>query len=291
MPYMINYKEEASPHLSHTHVYYEMVYVREGEVAMTIQAQEYHVKAGSLVFLNQFDEHSTRLLSDTYKRYYLRIPPTQLRAFHNDVLLRSVFRLRSSSFPYILSTGSEKARFDNYFAMILDAYQRGGPYVDERLDALITLVLTDAQTIRPDMFAPPNALSFLPIQDILDELDQRFAEKFSLTELAHRYHVSPGCLSTHFYEQVGMSPMQYVTQRRLTHARVLLIKTNLTVAKIAALCGYHDVSNFVRRFRQQYHATPLQFRAHERTTTATAMARHISGGPGLDGTDENTSQP
>lgn len=37
MPYMITYKDEASPHLSHTHVYYEMVYVREGEVAMTIQ--------------------------------------------------------------------------------------------------------------------------------------------------------------------------------------------------------------------------------------------------------------
>jgi len=287
MPYIITYKDEASPHLSHTHVYYEMVYVREGQVAMTIQGQEYHVTAGSLVFLNQFDEHSTRLLSDTYKRYYLRIPPTQLQAFHNDVLLKSVFRLRTSTFPYILSTGEAKPRFDNYFAMILDAYQRGGPYTDERLDALVTLVLTDAQTIRPDMFAPPNALSFLPIQNILDELDQRFAEHFSLSELARRYHVSPGCLSAHFHEQVGMSPMQYVTQRRLTHARVLLIKTNLTVAKIAALCGYNDASNFVRRFRQQYHTTPLQFRAHERTTTAAAMTRHISSGPGLDGTDEN----
>ena len=287
MPYIITYKDEASPHLSHTHVYYEMVYVREGQVAMTIQGQEYRVTAGSLVFLNQFDEHSTRLLSDTYKRYYLRIPPTQLQAFHNDVLLKSVFRLRTSTFPYILSTGEAKPRFDNYFAMILDAYQRGGPYTDERLDALVTLVLTDAQTIRPDMFAPPNTLSFLPIQNILDELDQRFAEHFSLSELARRYHVSPGCLSAHFHEQVGMSPMQYVTQRRLTHARVLLIKTNLTVAKIAALCGYNDVSNFVRRFRQQYHTTPLQFRAHERTTTAAAMTRHISSGPGLDGTDEN----
>ena len=287
MPYIVTYKDEASPHLSHTHVYYEMVYVREGEVAMTIQSREYHVTAGSLVFLNQFDEHSTRLLSGTYKRYYLRIPPTQLQAFHNDVLLKSVFRLRTSTFPYILSTGDAKPRFDNYFAMILDAYQRGGPYTDERLDALVTLVLTDAQNIRPDMFAPPNALSFLPIQDILDELDQQFAEQFSLSDLARRYHVSPGCLSSHFHEQVGMSPMQYVTQRRLTHARVLLIKTNLTVAKIAALCGYNDVSNFVRRFRQQYHTTPLQFRAHERTSTVVAMARHISSGPGLDGTDEN----
>ena len=172
--------------------------------------------------------------------------------------------------------------------MILDSYQRGGPYSDERLDALVTLVLTDAQNIRPDMFAPPNALSFLPIQEILDELDQHFAEKFSLDELAHRYHVSPGCLSSHFHEQVGMSPMQYITQRRLTHARVLLIKTNLNVSKIATLCGYNDTSNFVRRFRQQYHVTPLQFRSNERTATATAMARHISSGPGLDNPEKSS---
>lgn len=278
MPFMITYKDEASPHLSHTHVYYEMVYVLEGEVAMTIQGREYYVAAGSLVFLNQFDEHSTRLLSGVYKRYYLRIPPTQTRAFLNDALLLSVFRLRRSNFPYILSTGDEKPRFDNYFAMILDAYRRGGAYVDQRLEALVTLVLTDAQEIRPDMFAPPNTLSFLPIQDILDELDQRFAEDFSLADLAKRFHVSTGCLSSHFHQMVGMSPMQYVTQRRLHHARVLLIKSSLTVAKIAALCGYHDVSNFVRRFRQQYHVTPLQFRAQERGVTNLFMAKHIATG-------------
>lgn len=282
MPFVITYKDEASPHLSHTHVYYEMVYVLEGEVAMTIQGREYHVEAGSLVFLNQFDEHSTRLLSGVYKRYYLRIPPTQTRAFLNDMLLLSVFRLRRSNFPYILSTGAGKPGFDNYFAMMLDSYRRGGPYADERLEALVTLVLTDAQEIRPDMFTPPNTLSFLPIQDILDELDQRFAESFSLSDLAKRFHVSTGCLSSHFRQQVGMSPMQYVTQRRLTHARVLLIKTNLTVAKIAALCGYNDVSNFVRRFGQQYHVTPLQFRAQERGSTNMFLTKHIATGEAME---------
>jgi len=282
MPYIITYKDEASPHKSHTHVYYEMVYVQEGEVAMTIQGREYNVQAGSLVFLNQFDEHSTRLLSDTYKRYYMRIPPTNVMAFHTDVLLLSVFRLRSSTFPYILATGEGKPRFDNYFAMMLDTYRRGGSYADERLEALITLGLTDAQTIRPDMFTPPNSLSFLPIQDILDELDQHFSDKFSLEDLARRFHVSPGCLSSHFRQYVGMSPMQYVTQRRLTHARVLLLKTNLGVAKVASLCGYNDVSNFVRRFRQQYHCTPLQFRTKDHDSMSAVMARHISIGPGLE---------
>lgn len=286
IPFSINYKDTPAGHLNHAHIYYEMLYVYEGEIIMNIQGQDYHVQGGSLVFINQFDEHSTRLVSEVYKRYYLRIPPNHLMAFHNDVLLLSVFRLRSSTFPYILYAGEDKPRFDNYFTMILDTFQSGGPYTDERIEALITLVLTDAQKIRPDMFTPPNALSFLPIQDILDHLDQHFAEKFSLEDLAKRYHVSTGCLSSHFRQYVGMSPMQYVTQRRLTHARILLLKTNLSVGKIASLCGHNDASNFVRRFRQQYHCTPLQFRTQQHDAASKAIASHISTGPGLnDGTD------
>lgn len=283
MPFEIVYTEKAVSHGVHTHVYYEMLYVLEGEVSMTIQQTDYTVKAGSLVFLNQFDSHSTHITQKPYKRYYLLIPPTQLKAFHNDVLLLSVFRLHGDNFPYVLSTGAEKSRFDNYFAMLADAASRGGAYVDERIEALMTLILTDAQALRPDMFIPADELSFLPIQEIMDELDRCFAEKFSLAGLAQRFHVSTGCLSSHFRQHVGMSPMQYVTLRRLTHAKVLLLKTELSVLEIAGLCGYGNVSNFVRRFRQQYGLTPLQFRRQEQSGPSARMVRYISVGPGLEG--------
>ena len=41
--------------------------------------------------------------------------------------------------------------------------------------------------------------------------------------------------------------------------------------EIANQCGFGDVSNFVRRFRQQYHMTPLQFRHHNQETIPTPM--------------------
>lgn len=283
MPFEIVYTEKPVSHHYHTHVYYELLYVLEGEVKMSIHQTDYTVSAGSLVFLNQFDAHGTRLMQEPYKRYYLLIPPTQLKAFHNDVLLMSVFRLHGHNFPYVLPTGAEKPRFDAYFSMLRDTAQRGGAYMDERVEALMTLILTDAQALRPDMFIPANELSFLPIQDILDELDRNFAEKFSLNDLAQRLHVSSGCLYTHFRQHVGMSPMQYITLRRLTHAKVLLLKTELSVMEISMLCGYADVSNFVRRFRRQYNLTPLQFRNREQNGTSARMVKYISVGPGLEG--------
>lgn len=275
MPFEIVYSDRPLSHHIHTHVYYELLYVLEGAVMLTIRGTPYRVEAGSLVFLNQFDEHATRMISGVYRRYYLLIPPTQLKAFHNDVLLLSVFRFHGEKFSYVLPTGADKPRFDTYFALLRDAAKRGGAYMDERIEALMTLILADALALRPDMFLPSREMSFLPMQDILDELDRSFAEKFSLRALAAKFHVSTGCLSAHFRQLVGMSPAQYVTQSRLTHAKVLLLKSELSVLEIAMQCGYGDASNFVRRFRQQFGVTPLQFRRQQRDrpTLPTPLAK------------------
>lgn len=268
MPFEIVFSDRPLTHGSHTHVYYELLYVQDGAVLLSIRGKDYRVEAGSLVFLNQFDEHATRMISDVYRRYYLLIPPTQMRAFHNDARLLSVFRFHGEPFPYVLSVGAEKPRFDTYFSLLWGAAERGGAYMDERIEALMTLVLADALALRPDMFPLSPEASFLPVQQILDELDRSFADKFSLGGLAAKFHVSPGCLSAHFRRHVGMSPMQYVIQSRLAHARVLLLKTELTVLEISSQCGYGDVSNFVRRFRAQFGVTPLQFRQQQRGVQA-----------------------
>ena len=176
------------------------------------------------------------------------------------MLLLSVFRFHGEGFPYVLSVGENKPRFDLYFSLLRDAAARGGDYLDARIESLMTLILADAYAVRPNMFIPGDDASFLPMQNLLTELDRTYAEPFSLQALAARYHVSAGCLSSHFRRQVGMSPMQYVTLSRLNHARTLLRSTDLSVMEITMQCGYTDMSNFIRRFRRQYGMTPLQFR-------------------------------
>ena len=265
MAFEIKYSEEPISHGIHTHTYYELLYVLSGEVIMTVRGREYSCGAGSLVFLNPFDEHASRPTFLPYKRYYLLIPQTQLKAFHNDVLLLSVFRFHGEQFPYVIQAGNYKPRFDQYFQMLTAYQQEGGQYADTRIEALMTLILTDAQALRPDMFTPANQLSFLPIQDIMNDLDASFSGPFSLEELAKKYHVSSGCLSAHFRRAVGLSPMQYVTQSRLARAKLLLMHSEISIAGVAQQCGYPDVSNFVRRFHAQFGCTPLQFRQNQKT--------------------------
>ena len=260
MSFEIKYNELPTPHAMHTHTYYEMLYVLSGSAVITVRNRAFACGPGSLIFLNPFDEHASQPDQLPYKRYYLLFPTTQLQAFHNDVLLLSVFRFHGEQFPYVMQAGAMKERFDQYFSMLMDVQREGGSFADTRMEALMTLILTDAQALRPDLFIPANQLSFLPIQDIMNELDATFCSHFSLGELADKYHVSTGCLSSHFRRAVGISPMQYVTQSRMRRAQQLLLNSELSIAAIAEQCGYPDVSNFVRRFHLQFHQTPLQFR-------------------------------
>ncbi len=95
---------------------------------------------------------------------------------------------------------------------------------------------------------------------MLDRLEQQGGRDFSLEEEARSCHVSPGCLSAHFRRLVGISPMQYVMQLRLGRAKLLLRTTELSIPDVARQCGWGDASNFVRRFREQFHCTPLKYR-------------------------------
>ena len=145
-----------------------------------------------------------------------------------------------------------------------EAAQGSGAFREQRMHALLTLILTHAYELCPEMFAAEDSSMLISIRSILDELDRHFMEELSLMELASRYHVSLGCLTRHFREAVGMSPMQYITRSRLTLAKQLLMDTGKPIAEVAAACGYRDASNFIRRFKAQFGCSPLQFRRANR---------------------------
>ena len=69
------------------------------------------------------------------------------------------------------------------------------------------------------------------------------------------------CYLTHlFKKQVGYSPKQYILLNRLSYAQELLETTQLQVSQVALQCGFGDVNNFIRAFREWFGVSPSQFR-------------------------------
>lgn len=63
-----------------------------------------------------------------------------------------------------------------------------------------------------------------------------------------------------FRETTGIPPHAYAQEERLRRAARLLTLTNLSIAEIAAECGFESPFYFTNRFRRLFHMPPTQYR-------------------------------
>ncbi|MBQ8246577.1 MAG: helix-turn-helix domain-containing protein [Lachnospiraceae bacterium] len=98
------------------------------------------------------------------------------------------------------------------------------------------------------------------IHDIQTFLDIHFAEKISLDSLAEQYYVSKFHLAREFKKTTGSTIGNYLTAKRISHAKKQLRFTNLTLDTIACECGFFDTSHFVKVFKNAEGMTPREYR-------------------------------
>lgn len=120
-----------------------------------------------------------------------------------------------------------------------------------------------------------NAKSGQPISKIdkivfvTDYINQNLSNyQLSVENIAHELKVSNTYLRRIFMEITGMSPLKYIKTTRINHATDLLCTGDMSVAKVAAECGFQDVSYFCKEFRKIIGSSPLAFKKNHHMTTA-----------------------
>ena len=104
--------------------------------------------------------------------------------------------------------------------------------------------------------------------DILDSairyIERNYTdESISLNAAAQALGISANYLSACFSQKMEVSFVEYVTQKRMTRAKQLLLRTGLRSSEIANEVGYRDPRYFSFVFRKTQGCTPRAFRAGE----------------------------
>ncbi|MFE0193051.1 GlxA family transcriptional regulator [Streptomyces sp. NPDC059008] len=110
----------------------------------------------------------------------------------------------------------------------------------------------------------------------LEHLDR----PLSLRELAARESMSVRTFTRRFREEVGVSPLQWLTQQRIERARQLLEETELTVDRIAAEAGFGTAASLRAHLQSALGVSPRAYRSTFRGAGGGA-AGSGSGGGGL----------
>ncbi|WP_022820107.1 response regulator transcription factor [Fusobacterium russii] len=128
---------------------------------------------------------------------------------------------------------------------------------EERKDKEVEKVLEQIKTIDIDRDIKKNNSKFL-IQNIIE--DNYTDSQFTLSALSEKLDLSSGYLSILFKKNFGIAFQDYLLQKRMEKAKLLLLTTELKNYEISEQVGFEDVNYFITKFKKYYQITPKQYR-------------------------------
>lgn len=102
----------------------------------------------------------------------------------------------------------------------------------------------------------------LPLTAISTFIDKHLAHPLQVSDLARISGLSSARFHARFLADTGMTPMEYVRERRLEHGRNLLLSTSLAVHEVATQAGYNSQSAFTAALSRHCGLTPRQLREY-----------------------------
>lgn len=103
---------------------------------------------------------------------------------------------------------------------------------------------------------PVNPLA----RDAYEFINEHYTEDCSLARIAESLNVSPNYLHSVFCRHVGMTPLAYVTQKRIERAKMLIMGGERTMLQIALELGFCSQPHFNKLFKQVVGVTPVEYR-------------------------------
>jgi len=98
------------------------------------------------------------------------------------------------------------------------------------------------------------------IEAVRNYLDQNYQRQVSQSQLAAIASLSERQLNEIFRRDLGMTPQQYLVEKRMQQAWQLLTQGRLLVQQIAERVGYASLAAFSDRFRRHFGHSPRHFR-------------------------------
>ena len=98
------------------------------------------------------------------------------------------------------------------------------------------------------------------VKSALNYMEQHYAEKLQLSDVAEHVFVSPWHLSKLINSVCGVSFSEVMNGIRIRHARELLKEPGLRIGDISEQVGFQDVAHFSRVFKKMSGMSPNDYR-------------------------------
>lgn len=269
LPLTVGFLPNHRNHAPHTHAFWELVIVRAGSARHRLGDHEETLQAGHVFAVLPHECHSYHAAHELSLINILFDLPALIPNIQHTRDLPAFAQLippapqdrprRAQQALRLKASGLKRAvRLAEQIRHVLRGQAPGRLLLAHaRFLELITLVAqgephtSGASTVRHPQ-----------IERIIQCLEREYPEPITMQTLLDLSTLTHTTLYQHFRDATGGTPMEYLLQVRMRHARNLLRSTRLPMSEIAVQIGLPDSNYFARLFRQHHGMPPTQFRRH-----------------------------
>ena len=234
----------------HTHHFTELFFVTHGSGNFIIENESFPVKENDLVIVNPNVSHTESGKDGTPLEYIvLGINGLQFKTEDRqiDYNIHNFLHNREEVYFYLKTLLHEVQTKEENFESICQ----------NLLEILIWNIMRKTKT----------TLSVAPTKKITKEcrfieqyLDEHFMEDITLQTLSDLTYLNKYYLVHAFKHYKGVSPINYLIEKRISEAKHLLDTTNYPIAKVASVVGFSSQSYFSQVFRKETGFSPNEYR-------------------------------
>ena len=93
----------------------------------------------------------------------------------------------------------------------------------------------------------------------IEYIDNNFTEISGLEDIASHVHLSPVYFQSKFKSATGVTPHNYVLDKKIRKAADLILTTDLSLSRIAYECGFSSQAYFSYIFKKRMDMTPREY--------------------------------
>ena len=245
----------------HWHDDFEMLTALDGEMDYFVNSRRIHLKKGDGIFVNARRLHYgySEKKQDCVYRFVIFHP--SLLGDHASVR-EAVSRFAGDDQPdhwHLDASGEEMLTFHALYA----AAEAGDAL---RLLSHAAGLLDALRRREARAFQGESSADWLLLRRMTGYVQSHYDGAVTLQEIAAAGAVCRSRCCALFRQNMGMTPMEYVTRYRLDKACSLL-REGRNVTEAALACGFHGSSYFAEAFKRTWHITPSEYRKNIRQQT------------------------
>lgn len=248
--------------LLHSHPFSELFYVVNGQGTFIAEDTEFPVKKNDMVIINPHVRHTEKSLPGAPLDYIVLGIEGLSFAFEKIAAARSGESAQAPS-GTVNKYNVSKTNVCTCLNLMLEEVSRQEEDYETVCQNLLEVLLISMLRSGSLSVVPDNSrLLNRECTQIKNYLDANYSETITLDSLAALTHMNKYYLAHTFTKYVGLSPINYLLQKRIQEGKSLLESTSYSIAQISDLLGFSSQSYFSQAFRKATGMTPMQYRKH-----------------------------